>query len=795
MTNPFRYFNNTLRHYPVPSIINILGLAAAIATLYIILVQFTYDTGYNKGIKDSDRTFAIEFTGFSNDGQYSTYICRPFGELIVANIPQIEAGGECGLGGDGMSPFSTDSTGKEAAIYLKSASMSTAALKIFGFEAESGSLADFSMPNTAIISSEGARKLKVKPGEQIFHDSTRVTIAAIYKDFPKNSDWKGTEIIFNIGKESLDNMSEWSYSYYAKLYHKEDAEKVADATMKLLLGILDQDVSEADSAMVSEALKRYKVRLVPITDTYFEKNITPGVAHGNATSTATLLAIAILVMLIAFINFFNFFFSLVPARIKAVNTYKILGSTRSSLILRFVLEAVCFVAIAVLLALGIIFEFGRSNLANYISTDVGVGSHPWIALATLGFALLVALAASISPARYITSFSPAFALKNGFASTPQGKTLRYILVGLQFVISMALIIGVQTMQQQYKFLNNKNLGFNRDNLVAVKLNSSKVGDTKSLNEALKQSPMIKDLTWTAGSIVQINRMGWGRSIKGKEQNWQCYVVTPNFLKFFDIPVVEGRDFTEDDASKDNGTFIFNETAKSQFDLTLEDKLSGHKNEPAEIAGFCKDFNFKPLQYAGGPMSLYVFGATPWWDLTHIYIRTVPGAKIKDITDFVKKCVSEQKPDIDVSRVTVRSFSDELAAQYTSEKKLITLIEIFTIISILLSLMGVFSQVMFETQYRKKEIGIRRVHGASIGEILGMFVKRYLIIVSICFAIAAPVAYYAVTRWLQSFAYHISPSWLTFALSYILMLAVTLAIVVLRSLRAATDNPVNSIKTE
>ncbi|MFB0973013.1 MAG: FtsX-like permease family protein, partial [Bacteroidales bacterium] len=443
----------------------------------------------------------------------------------------------------------------------------------------------------------------------------------------------------------------------------------------------------------------------------------------------------------------------------------------------------------------IIFEFGRSNLANYISTDVGVGSHPWIALATLGFALLVALAASISPARYITSFSPAFALKNGFASTPQGKTLRYILVGLQFVISMALIIGVQTMQQQYKFLNNKNLGFNRDNLVAVKLNSSKVGDTKSLNEALKQSPMIKDLTWTAGSIVQINRMGWGRSIKGKEQNWQCYVVTPNFLKFFDIPVVEGRDFTEDDGSKDNGTFIFNETAKSQFDLTLEDKLSGHKNEPAEIAGFCKDFNFKPLQYAGGPMSLYVFGATPWWDLTHIYIRTVPGAKIKDITDFVKKCVSEQKPDIDVSRVTVRSFSDELAAQYTSEKKLITLIEIFTIISILLSLMGVFSQVMFETQYRKKEIGIRRVHGASIGEILGMFVKRYLIIVSICFAIAAPVAYFAVTRWLQSFAYHISPRWLTFALSYILVLAVTLAIVVLRSLRAATDNPVNSIKTE
>jgi ABC-type transport system, involved in lipoprotein release, permease component len=795
MANPFRYFNNTLRHYPVPSTINIIGLAAAIATLYIILVQFTYDKSFNKGIKDSDRTFAIEFTGFTDDGQYTTYLSRPFGEKIIADIPEIEAGGECGLGGEGMVPFSTDSTGKEAAIYLKSGSMSTAALKVFGFEAESGSFDDFSMPNTVILSKEGAKKLKIKPGDQIFCNGQRGTVAAIFKDFPKNSDWNRVEIISNIGKQSLDDGQEWSYPYYVKLYHKDDAGKVAAAAMKILMGLRDPDESESDSASVTEALKRYKFRLVPLTETYFEKNITPGVAHGNATSTTTLLAIAILVMLIAFINFFNFFFSLVPARIKAVNTYKILGSTRSSLIRRFVLEAVCFVAIAVLLALGVIFEFGRSNLANYISTDVGIGSHPWIALATLGFALIVALAASISPARYITSFSPAFALKNGFASTPQGKTLRYVLVGLQFVISMALIIGVQTMQRQYKFLNSKNLGFNRDNLVAVKLNSSKIGDTRSLNEALKQGPMIKDLTWAACSIVQVQRMGWGREIKGKQQNWQCYVVTPDFLKFFDIPIVEGRDFTEDDASKDNGTFIFNETAKSQFDLTLEDKVSGHRNEPTEIAGFCKDFNFKPLQYAGGPMSLYVFGATPWWDLTCIYIRTVPGAKIKDMTDYVKKCISEQKPDIDVSRVTVRSFGDELAAQYTSEKKLITLIEIFTIISILLSLMGVFSQVMFETQYRKKEIGIRRVHGASIGEILGMFVKRYLTIVSICFAIAAPIAYYAVTRWLQSFAYQISPSWLTFALSYILVLTVTLAIVVLRSLSAATDNPVNSIKTE
>lgn len=761
------------------------------ATLYIIIVQVTYDYGYNRCIKDSERVFKVEFTGMFDDGKYTDCISRPLGEKIISSIPSVETGGEASIYYSEDVKVSVDTSGSRKDMTAIVTSVSGKAPGMFGFEAESGLLSDFAKPDNVLVSSNAAKRLGVKPGDRIEVAGGSVTVCAVFRDFPANCDLYGIDIFENIGKDYLEDTREWSFPYYVKLRSQDDVA----AAEKLMQPFLIESSDKLTDDEIAQIKKKYKLRLSPVSKTYFDRNTAGSGRRGNVNTTRTLLGIAFLVFLIAFINFFNFFFSLVPARMRSVNTYKILGSTRSELIRKFFVEALCFVGIALLLAWGITAEFGRTALGGYISVSPAIPEHPLVAAGVVVLAVLMALVSVIYPARYITSFPPAFAIKGSFSATPAGKTLRYALVGMQFVISIALIIGVLLMNRQYRFLNDHDMGFNRENLLSVSLGSLDSASRVSIENRIRQNPRVKDVTWASGSMVSPGRMGWGRMFKGKDIHYECYVVSHNFLNFFGIPIEEGRDFNADDDKKGNGTYIFNETARKKFGLTLEDKLSGHKDEPADIAGFCRDFNFKPLQYAGGPLCLYVFGKDPWWGIGYMYVRTVPGAGFKDMSTFIRKCVGEMFPETDLSRVKIRTFGDELAARYRSEKRILSLISIFTCISILLSLMGVFSQVMFETQYRIKEIGLRRINGASVKQILGMFAKRYFVIVTVCFVIACPIAYLLVEKWLHAFAYHISPGWPAFLASYALVLAVTLCIVVLRSMRAATENPVNCIRTE
>ena len=261
-----------------------------------------------------------------------------------------------------------------------------------------------------------------------------------------------------------------------------------------------------------------------------------------------------------------------------------------------------------------------------------------------------------------------------------------------------------------------------------------------------------------------------------------------------IKISGGRNFTRADELKENGTFIFNEKARKEFELTLEDKVNGHR-KATDIAGFCEDFNFKPLQYATEPFAFYVFGAHPWQMPRHVYIRTTAGADIESLSRYIIDTILEFDPQMVREKIRVQDFKEELGIEYEKEKKLTLLITLFTFLSIIISLMGVFGLVLFETQYRRKEIGLRRVHGASVNEILMMFNSKFIKIVTICFIIAVPVSWYAVNTWLSGFAYRVPLYWWVFAIAFVIVLAVTVSIVTLKSLRAAYENPSNSIRTE
>ncbi|MBR2438316.1 MAG: ABC transporter permease, partial [Bacteroidales bacterium] len=271
-----------------------------------------------------------------------------------------------------------------------------------------------------------------------------------------------------------------------------------------------------------------------------------------------------------------------------------------------------------------------------------------------------------------------------------------------------------------------------------------------------------------------------------------YPVSWNFLRFMGIDVVEGRDFTQADEQSEHGVFIFNKMAKEKYGFTLEDKLKGH-SDATEIAGFCENFQFRPLQYELNPFAFYIFGKNPWWDLNHLYIRTEAGAPYKEVEAAVKDVILKFNPG--ANGLKLNFFEQELGAQYYKEKQLTTMVTLFTVLAIIISLMGVFGMVIFETQYRRKEIGVRRVHGSSVMDILVMFNKKFVKLLLVSFVVASFISLRIIDYYYSTFAHSAEISLWVFLLALLLVAAIVFIVVTIGSWRAATENPVSSLKSE
>ena len=793
----------------VSSVLNILGLTAAFAALYIILVQVHHDLTYNKALKDSDRIYCMMVGDQFADYVGSSWICRPIAEAVIAASPDVEAGG-CGYVGKNC-PTAHIILEDNQQMQVKIGAFSEGGKDVFGLELVAGNWDDWINGITYAVSESAAQRLGVQVGDvaKLRKQDWRgismedAVIVAIYKDMPANSDAASFDMCYNIGKQGLDNWSEWGYNYFVKL--REGADPVAfdeaakpamkDANMRAN-GIDPTSLSEEELAQWEESVNNIKLHLMKLTDTYFAKNINAPGKTGNRTTTMTLLAIAIVVVVIAFINYINFFFAMVPIRLRNINTRKILGSSRFSLVMSFVGESVTMVVIALALALAVVTLFRQSTLAALIDTPLHFGQNWGIAALTVGSGLLVSVAASLYPALFATSFNPAFALKGTLGTTQKGKAFRIGLIGLQFTVSIALIICAIFVHEQRQFMLNRDMGFDKEQLLTV-MTTARISylEHETTENRLKADAAIKDVAWGDGPFVLDERMGWNRDFKGGKVHWQCYPVSWNFLDFMGMGMADGRKFTPADEQSENGVYILNETAQKMYDIQVGDQIQGHTDGLAEVAGICKDFNYSALRNEIGPFALYVFGKKPWRPCMQLFVRTEAGVDVPAVMKRIQTILNELDPDIAAEDFDVQLFDQTLQSQYKKEQNLSKLVTLFTILAIVISLMGVFGLVMFETEHRRKEIGIRRVHGATVGQILAMFNSRFVKIVLVCFVVAVPVSIVIMRRYLEGFAYRVPLHWWVFALALLAVLGVTVAVVTLRSLRAATVNPVKSLRTE
>ena len=814
----YRNFVTTLRRYKASSLMNIIGLALAFTAFYIILVQVRWEAAYNRAIPDAERVYMLGTCNMTFDTELTPMCNRPIPERLISEVASVEAGGCYAPWGEtDIYLTNREGTGHNRHT-VRMVRISKSVVDILGLEAVAGDLhALDARTRKVIISRSLAERLGIGLGDPVWADTPDNEpheVAGIYEDLPDNMILARAGMFTDLGDESLTNSNEWSYQYLIKLHpgaSGEDFERAAleqqrqrvTAEKQQLVEQLRAEGKEDEIAEIEkeykEVVESFQFRLVPLSDLYFSTRISapPACARGSISTTLSLLAIAVLVVVLAFINFVNFFLALVPVRIRVVNTFKIFGAPTSALRWNFIFEALGLVVLALLCSWYLSFILMETTFAKYINTSIALNDNLPVVGLQIGVGIAMALLASLWPSYYITSFAPAMVVNGSFGSSKSGRRLRLALLGVQFVISTALIIGTGFILLQHRYMMQYDVGFDKRNLMVVQYEG--LGKKyQALREKLLSDPRIGEVTAASGNLVSVGRMGWGRNYKGEPFSCQSFVVAWNFPDVLRIPVVEGRGFLQSDEQREEGTLLFNLTAKKKYDMDLGPFLGF--SEEDRIVGFFRDFNYRPLQYGIDAFAFYILprewresgGSHP---MRQVYLRMAEGADVGAVADYVRQCVTELKPDVKEGGILIRDFDSVLSDNYADERKLPIIVGTFTVLSVVIALMGVFGIVLFETQHRRREIAIRKVMGATTAEILEMLNRRYLTVAGVCFALAVPLTIWPVNRWLERFAYRTPMVWWVFAASLVIVAGITVLTVTLRSWRAASENPANTVKGE
>ena len=797
-------FITLLRRYTTSSLLNVVGMSVAFAAIYLIMVQVKYDLSFDRVIPNSERIYRLEMIG--KEGMSSYYMSRKEPDEWCAGIPEIEAGGSIVT-----YPYPEDFVWYDHSIKrnntidnfkIKLAMAEREGLEVFPIEFIEGGLEDFVARNDMVISEEVARKFDLKVGDVLylgrgaFDDNATRDIVGIFKNFPEPSNIATCEGWLCMEPQEYTHNNNKNNPYYVRLKegasYLEVQEKIGDY---LLETYRKEGLSEEEVQLKS------KPRLNPLPEIYFDKLSMSEGFKGNLSTTYSLIAIAALILVISFINFINFFFALIPVRIKAINTYKVFGAPTSKLRLNIMFETLGLTLLSILGAMVIVFAFANTPLSEYISTSVALRNNWELALTMIVFLMIFAAIVSLYPAFYITKFNPALVMKGSFQATKSGKIMRYSLVGIQYVISISLIICSLFIQKQHKYMLHYEMGFDEEQLYTIEVPYSLVGGGGELDytqrdaftDELKKNPNILDVAYGDDRLVAMAHMGWSRKYKDQWINFSAYPVSWNFLQMMGIGIEEGRDFLPSDEQSENGVLIFNREAADRFGIEVGTEIQAHLSDGdglTPIVGIAENFNHQPLRYEIEPFAFIVFGQYGWRQPNQVYLRVSAGTDFIEIRKYIKDILEKFVPYMEPQEL--KFFDDELAIQYQTEDKLSTLVTMFSFLSIMISIIGVFGLVLFETQYKRREIGIRRIHGASAMGILKMFNKKYLYIVAICSAVAIPISYYIIDRWMQQFVYRTEMSVWVYVVAVLTITIITVATVSLRSWKAANENPSDSI---
>ena len=790
MKTIIRNFTSIFRKFVTANLLNMLGLSLAFASFFVIMTQVNYDLDYNKSFTEHENLFRMTMKLGPGAEDYGTLLPRPVVEQLAAASPHV-TGYSIGNGWTNFDQFVVNN--QEYSLNLIYGERDF--LSVFKPTVIDGDVKGLNqngnivLPRSEAIRIFGTTDAAGKTMKYKWDDKTIYNVCAVIEDYPTNNLLHG--VCFIGSNSNKDNYNNWNYDAYIRV---DDA-----ANLPMVQNILRQTAielfKEKFNLTTKEEEEALQVVLTSVADAHFSQVLDK--AAPSRSSIYLLICFSLLIIVIAAVNFMNFTLAETPMRIRSINTQKVLGATTTKLRSSLLAEAVLISLIAFVVAMAFVYLAHDLGLQELVQGSILLKDHLWLIGATLLLSIVVGLLAGFYPSYYVTSFPPALVLKGSFGLSPKGRMLRTILICLQFIISFMLVIGVGIMYLQSYLIYHTDYGFDKDEVMVVSTAPDTRNHADAIDADLRKIPGIEGASLAMTVLgTGDSYMTWGRGEGDKHMNFTCIFVDWRFLDVMGIDIVEGRNFKKGDGDM----YIFNESAKKQYPWLATDQPITDGDYP--VVGFCKDIKYATLRVDDSQQPIAFFVPSPngrYWSngswRNVLMVRVAKGMDKREAKQKVMEVVNkyEKGQPLDISGL--RYMDVELEKAYKQEGRFTKQILLFSLLAILISIIGVFGMTMFESEYRRKEIGIRKVFGSSTREILTMFNKRYLYILLGCFVVAAPIGYMVGVHWLESFAVRTAISPLLFVVSFLLIALITMLTVTYQSWKNANENPVNSIKNE
>jgi putative ABC transport system permease protein len=785
-------FRSLLRHKAF-SFINIMGLAVGMTACFLIFLYVHFETSYDDFHTKADRIYRIVTdTKTPSETISQGLTTTPIAINIKKDFPEVEDAVR--LERDELLVHKGDVKFQEKNSVLADSTL----FNVFDFPLISGNKnTALKEPMSIVLSQSAAKKYfgNTNPlGKQVLLTGAAInaTVTGVMKDIPENSQIKADMFVSMssfkqiYGEPTSD--SEWTnHNYYTYVLLKPHTDpKAVEARFPAFMEF--HHGQEAKKLQMQDYLS-----LEPLPDVYL-KSKRDGFETGNINNVRIFSVIAVFILLIACINFINLTTARSAERAKEVGIRKVVGAERFQLARQFIVESIiiCFIAFLLALLLCSLFLPLFNQLAGKeIST--GILSHPLDIIRLFLLSVAIGIMAGFYPSLVLSSFKPVSVLKGRFATGNKGLILRKSLVVFQFTISIVLIVGTIVVYTQLSYMRNQDLGFNKEQTIVINTNYDKNKD--AFKQSLSSIPGVVSTSYSSSAPGGGNNSAYSE-VQNKagdmqKTNLDLYFVDFDYINQYQLKIVAGRAFSRDFKTDSTQAMVINESAARLLGYASPKDAVGRNysqwGSKGKIIGVLKDFHYKSLQQNIQPL---VMRYEPW-ALGLISIKVSSGnlpTTIKAIESKWNKVIPNRPFDY--------NFLDEFFdRQYRAENGFGNLFTNFAVLAIFISCLGLLGLASYSTIQRTKEIGVRKVLGASVSNIVNLLSIDFIKLVLIAFVIASPIGWFGMNIWLRDFAYHANIAWWVFAIAGIAALLITFFTISFQAIKAAVANPVNSLRTE
>ncbi len=772
---------NLLRH-KVYAFINILGLTLGIATSIFILLWITDEVSFDRFHVNSDRIFNVLINNTYSDGRIETYPATPskLKAVMESEIPEVELAAHYSYETELLVKAGNESY-NETGIYAD-----PALFNIFTFPIVKGNV---TMP----LTDQGSVAISQRLAAKLFHaedpvgksllvgQAYELTVTSVFADIPANS---SLQFDFVIPFERFLDENPWTENW-----------KSGGLRTVVMLKSKRDDVNHKISGIIRKNCPDCTTQafLFPFVKSRLHSTFFNGVSNGGRIQQVYLFGVvAMLILVIACVNFMNLSTARSASRSREVGIRKSIGAQKRGLIIQFIAEAVLLAFIALIFALAIVqllLPLFNDVSGKSVQMDL---TNPTLASGAIIITLVCGVLAGSYPAFVLSRFNPVSVLKGDSRSGLSGSALRKTLVVVQFATSVVLVIGSIAVYRQISYISKRDLGFDKDNVIVIDQNAGMVKHYPAIKNDLLQFPFVQRIAFGGNNIFTVPITTTDPVWNGKPDNssisFKIYRCDAEFIPTMDIQVLKGRNFIE---GQDGSNYIINRKAAEVMGLDLGDAVGAELemwNGRGRIVGVTNDFHNDNLKFGIEPM-IFMYSENIG---SHYFVKLSGQVPVTDQISQIEGVLRKHNPDYPFEY----TFIDEVFnREYQTERVMGKLSLSFTFIAVMISCLGLFGLASFMAEKRTREIGVRKVMGASVGALMLMLCRDFTFLVIVSLVIGYPIAWYLVSSYLAGYSFHAEIPLTLYLITGLFMLLVTMLSVGYQSIRAANANPVRSLRTE